>query len=831
VLYLAGGTTLVVAGTAITAAQAATLVFTPAANFNGDVTVPFTVTDNDGLTSSAANEVITVISVNDPPPIVTITDEDGTLTPADNSVVEATGATITGSISITAVVGVASLTVAGQDITNASTAPVVIAGTEGTLTITTYDVATGAVTYSYVEDGNAENHSGGPNSITDVFAVVVTDTEGDVVTDNLDIQIIDTAPIAENDSNSVDESADASDQIATGNVLTGDSDTGAGADAIGADANATPIAAFNGATTYGTLELDADGSYSYQLSSTNIAVTELQNGQSLTDSYTYTITDGDGSTATATLSIVINGADGAPILHGTCMLGDTRSPDLIALDPNEIVTVAGSGTVTVTGGGGANDRLSIDFSEHTSTTMGDSTIGTSAAFSATTFGNVSHTGFEHFTINAANGVATIKTGDGDDIITNTGGLNGANTLDVGAGNNTITTGGGVNLIDFTSGNNTVNTGDGANTITGTSGHNYIKTGAGVETITLGGGDNIIKSGDGAGTIVAGDGENFVCSGAGADTITLGDGNNVVLAGDGANTVIVGNGVNFVIGGLGLDTLTAGDGGNYIDGGPAGANTIVSGSGNDTIFGGRASDTISAGAGNDRIHILGGGPNTVKGEGGSDTLIVDFSDATAAITNAALAVVAPVNGYDGTIAGHGSTTYTSIETFDITTGMGADIIFTGDGDDILFGGAGVDNLSAGAGNDLLTGGEGSDTLTGGSGSDTFVFTSADGNGSTDIIKDFDMSDVSTGGDVLNFADFLQVEESDPLEDFLNVTFDNATGASTITANADGEGNATDLTVVLEGVDLTQGVDSGGAGVDQAALLQSLIDSNHLIVDSM
>ena len=42
--YLADGTTPVVAGTAITAAQAATLVFTPAANFNGTVTIPFTVT-------------------------------------------------------------------------------------------------------------------------------------------------------------------------------------------------------------------------------------------------------------------------------------------------------------------------------------------------------------------------------------------------------------------------------------------------------------------------------------------------------------------------------------------------------------------------------------------------------------------------------------------------------------------------------------------------------------------------------------------------------------------------------------------------------------------
>jgi hypothetical protein len=56
-----------VAGTPITAAQAANLIFTPAANFNGTVTIPFTVTDNDGGTSAPANEVITVVDVNDLP--------------------------------------------------------------------------------------------------------------------------------------------------------------------------------------------------------------------------------------------------------------------------------------------------------------------------------------------------------------------------------------------------------------------------------------------------------------------------------------------------------------------------------------------------------------------------------------------------------------------------------------------------------------------------------------------------------------------------------------------------------------------------------------------
>ncbi|MDP2833396.1 MAG: type I secretion C-terminal target domain-containing protein, partial [Pseudomonadota bacterium] len=45
----------------------ATLVFKPTLNFNGTVTIPFTVTDNENNVSVAANEVITVVPVNDIP--------------------------------------------------------------------------------------------------------------------------------------------------------------------------------------------------------------------------------------------------------------------------------------------------------------------------------------------------------------------------------------------------------------------------------------------------------------------------------------------------------------------------------------------------------------------------------------------------------------------------------------------------------------------------------------------------------------------------------------------------------------------------------------------
>jgi hypothetical protein len=71
VLFLANGTTVVAAGTTLSAADAATLVFVPAANFNGAASVGYTATDTLGNTSATASEVITVGAVNTAPTVAT----------------------------------------------------------------------------------------------------------------------------------------------------------------------------------------------------------------------------------------------------------------------------------------------------------------------------------------------------------------------------------------------------------------------------------------------------------------------------------------------------------------------------------------------------------------------------------------------------------------------------------------------------------------------------------------------------------------------------------------------------------------------------------------
>ncbi|EEK10532.1 VCBS domain-containing protein, partial [Streptococcus salivarius] len=133
---------------------------------------------------------------------------------------------------------------------------------------------------------------------------VVTDRNGVSSKDSLDIVITDSLPQAADDANSVTE--DAADNTATGTVLTNDN---FGLDGQGSPA-VTPITAD---TTYGSIVLNADGSYTYTLDNDNSEVNALNDGETLTDTVEYTITDGDGDTTTATLEITINGhTDGEP---------------------------------------------------------------------------------------------------------------------------------------------------------------------------------------------------------------------------------------------------------------------------------------------------------------------------------------------------------------------------------------------------------------------------------------------------------------------------------------------------------------------------------------
>ncbi|WP_313702492.1 VCBS domain-containing protein, partial [Achromobacter sp.] len=265
-------------------------------------TIRYTITDADGDKSEAVL-TITINGQTDGPPVVTPVDSDGNVTSAHNSVLEGSGATVTGSVGVSAEAGITAVTVAGRDVTGASAAnPVVITTDKGILTVTGYNAATGVISYSYKETGGADNHSAGDDSVRDNFTVKVTDLAGKSTSNDLVIQIIDTAPVAKDDTASVTE--DTATPI-NGNVLANDT--------LGADKSTVAITTTD--AKYGKLVDNGDGTWSYQLNNGLPAVQALNNGQTLTETIRYTITDADGDKSEATLTITINGTNDAPVLQ------------------------------------------------------------------------------------------------------------------------------------------------------------------------------------------------------------------------------------------------------------------------------------------------------------------------------------------------------------------------------------------------------------------------------------------------------------------------------------------------------------------------------------
>jgi T1SS-143 domain-containing protein len=190
------------------------------------------------------------------------------------------------------------------------------------ITVTITDEAAG--TYSVVQNA-AIDHAvvQGENNQGFTLSYRVTDGDGDFVDGTLSIDVDDDTPLANPDTDSVTEDTVSTD----GNVILGTGTTSgvAGADAAGADGLGSPavtaIAGFNGPGAvngntvgqYGTLVLNADGSYTY--SPLTAALQSLDTGETRTDTFTYTIQDGDGDTVSTTLTITINGANDAPVAN------------------------------------------------------------------------------------------------------------------------------------------------------------------------------------------------------------------------------------------------------------------------------------------------------------------------------------------------------------------------------------------------------------------------------------------------------------------------------------------------------------------------------------
>lgn len=167
-------------------------------------------------------------------------------------------------------------------------------------------------------------------------------------------------PVAFSDSNWTQEGSGA----ISGNVLQSAVHTGAPSgnfsDATDADANGDPLTVSTVGTfagSFGTLTLNADGSYTYVVDNANPAVQALNNGDVLADTFAYAVTDGTASSAAADLTITIFGANHAPTFSVPNVV-DAVFEDGIPAGPQSTV----SGTFSVADPEGDPIALSrIDF--------------------------------------------------------------------------------------------------------------------------------------------------------------------------------------------------------------------------------------------------------------------------------------------------------------------------------------------------------------------------------------------------------------------------------------------------------------------------------------
>ncbi len=277
---LADGTP-VTDGQVLTAAQLVGLQFDAPADLLTATTTSFTYSVNDGTTTVNAGTTINVTPVNDAP--------------------VATGDTVTTAEDTALTIAPATLLANDSDVDGN---PLSILSVQGAVNGSVALVG-GNVVFTPAANYN------GPAS----FTYTVSDGNGGTATATVGVTVtpVNDAPVAAPDTGAVNENATLTATAANG-VLANDTDVDSGdtrtvsAVSFGSTTG-TVGSALNG--TYGTLTLNANGSYSY--SASRPAAEALRAGQTATDVFTYTVRDAAGATASTTLTITITGTNDAPV--------------------------------------------------------------------------------------------------------------------------------------------------------------------------------------------------------------------------------------------------------------------------------------------------------------------------------------------------------------------------------------------------------------------------------------------------------------------------------------------------------------------------------------
>ncbi|MDC3111611.1 Ig-like domain-containing protein, partial [Pelagibacteraceae bacterium] len=356
----------------------------------------YTVRDHASGDTDDATLVITITGTNNNAPVASNDTgyilEDGTLTVGDG------GSAVTGSDSnnnnesgdTTGDVLVGDTDADGDTLTvsaiSGGSVGSAVTGTYGTLTIQSNG------SYEYVADQSAADTLDAGDTVTDVFTYTVSDGNDGTDTATLTFTIlgVDDNPVGVNDtgyinedatltvndggsavtgsdSNNNNESADT-----TGDVLANDTDAdGSSSLTVSAISGGTVGQALTG--TYGTLTLNANGSYTYVANQSG--ADGLATDATATDTFTYTVSDGAGTTDTATLTITVKG------------VGPTATNDTGSVNEDATLSVNSGSGVTSNDTGGDTESLEVT-NIRTGTESGSGTSGSVGTALTGTYGEL-----------------------------------------------------------------------------------------------------------------------------------------------------------------------------------------------------------------------------------------------------------------------------------------------------------------------------------------------------------------------------------------------------------------------------------------------------------
>lgn len=446
-----------------------------------------------------------------------------------------------------------------------------------------------------------------------------------------------------------------------------------------------------------------------------------------------------GALTTAT-SLTLTGANSVAITSLATTSTGTMTVDASAMTAQ----ATGTSTFTISGTtAGTLGKFNI------TGTGGEDSI-TLGAFSATVSG-----GLGNDTITTGSAASSVSGGDGADNIT---GGSGNDTLLGGDGNDTIDTGNGANKADGGAGADTITAGIGADSILGGEGNDRIVMagnltnsdtvdgGAGTDTLAISSSPTatgfanvsnieiIALTGTATLSNVISGITTFDLTDTGDQTLTLADGytgattvditemsgtavatSSDTIDNSGADVAltVTGKEGNFatttvITGGSGIDTLqiTASSDVTYGSATLKGGTSYVS---NIDVINMVASGTAAASVTVDTGDISSTGKTlTVNASALTDASATFTFDAAGLVTNATSVIVTGATAANTIKAT--SNGYASSSAFNVTTGAGADSIIGGSGNDVISAGDGANTITGAAGNDNLSAGSGSDTFT-------------------------------------------------------------------------------------------------------------------------